>query len=227
MSAKSKSQQRDLPAPRVLGIDVGAPRKGFHAVAMGANLQVEPRHFGDVEALRDWALDLQPAAIAIDAPCAWSSEGRSRQAERELRLDGEKISCFSTPTEAVAGDRDFYRWVHHGIGLYRALEPHFALYRGEGRSQPMLLETFPHAVACALAGKLLRAHPKSPMRRGLLRQIGIREAELANIDFVDAALCAVAARAWSEESFQAFGNPAEGYIVIPKPIDNEVPHPNR
>jgi predicted nuclease with RNAse H fold len=224
MPPSAKPLPKTMDSPCMLGIDVGGPSKGFHAVAMGADHMVEPRHFDDVAALRDWALELQPAAIAIDAPCDWSSDGRSRQAERELCIGDEKISCFSTPTEAIAGDRSFYAWVHHGLKLYRTLEKHFPLYRDSVDPAPKIIETFPHAVACALAGKRLSAKHKSSVRRRVLKDLGIPEQDLPNIDFVDAALCAVAARSWHMDEYQAFGNPAEGFIVIPSSLS--IANPN-
>lgn len=223
----SSKHPKPMDTPCMLGIDVGGPRKGFHAVAMSVDGKLTIRHFDKVAAVRDWALELRPTAIAIDAPCNWSSEGRSRQAERELRIGQEKVSCFSTPTQALAGTRPFYGWVHHGLKLYRALNPHFPLYRGSKDQASGIIETFPHGVACALAGRRLNAKHKSSDRRALLNKLRIRESDLPNIDFVDAALCAVSARSWCEGKFQAFGNPSEGFIVVPRLTCHESPNTNR
>lgn len=197
-----------------LGIDVGGPRKGFHAVAMSGR-EFEPRSFGRVDELVKWARELKPLAIAIDAPCAWSADGRSRECERCLRIGEDRISCFSTPSEERAAGRGFYDWVRNGLALYQALAAHYPLYTGSQTSGPIMCETFPQAVACMLAGTKLSARRKSPVRRKVLRSAGYDPDGLSNIDLVDAALCAIAAKALQSGRFEAFGNAREGYIVTP------------
>lgn len=135
-----------------LGIDVGGPRKGFHAVAMSGRV-FEPRSFGRVDELVKWVRELKPLAIAIDAPCAWSDAGGSRECERRLRIGEDRISCFSTPSEERAVGRGFYDWVRNGLALYQALAAHYPLYTGSQTRGPVMCETFPQAVACMLAGR--------------------------------------------------------------------------
>ena len=79
----------------------------------------------------------------------------------------------------------------------------------------MCFETFPQAVACALAGEIVSAKYKSKVRRKLLSGIGIDTTSLPNIDFVDAALCAVAANYLLSGNVNAYGDMAEGFIVVP------------
>jgi hypothetical protein len=65
-------------APIVVGVDVGGPKKGFHAVAIRewdifdtfATL-----HAGEVVA---WCRRLGVSSVGIDAPCHWSRTGRAR-----------------------------------------------------------------------------------------------------------------------------------------------------
>jgi predicted RNase H-like nuclease len=76
-------------------------------------------------------------------------------------------------------------------------------------------ETFPHAVACALAGKKLSARDKRVDRRRLLGGAGIATDSLTNIDEVDAALCALTAHHFLAGTFKAYGDDVEGYIVVP------------
>ena len=54
-------------------------------------------------------------------------------------------------------------------------------------------ETFPHAIVCAFAGKVVPAKPKKSERRKALRGRGYDDSPLSNIDSIDAALCAVTA----------------------------------
>ena len=79
----------------------------------------------------------------------------------------------------------------------------------------MVFESFPHAVVCALAGRVVPTKPKATVRRAALRARGYDVTCLVNIDFVDAALCAVAAEAFLKGCVQCFGDEQEGFIVVP------------
>jgi len=158
-------------------------------------------------------------------------DGGSRQAERELEIDGDKIHCFSTPTRVRAeehleharqqGRSDFYGWVRNGMSLFHALADVWPLYRGECQF-PFSVETFPHAVACYLEGRRVARGVRA--RRQLLDRVlaGPISGQLGNADFVDAALCALAARAFGGQqggpgqTYRQFGNPQEGFIVVPR-----------
>ena len=201
----------------VVGIDVGGIKKGFHGVAMrdGKFIHVEK---GNLSTIVSWIDAQNPSVVAVDAPCKWSSdEGdwSSRRAERELSLFGEKISCFSTPSEKRAADRDFYRWVVNGQTLYHALESAYPLFLGKRIQIRTCVETFPHAVACALAGEIVSAKQKSTTRRRVLRASSYDPTPLVNIDFVDAGLCSIAAAAFHSGHYRAFGEQEEGFIVVP------------
>jgi len=197
-----------------VGIDVGGPRKGFHAVALRRR-QFDAAAFTELRELLKWIAYQKPAAIAIDAPCHWSIEGGSRECERTLRVADERISCFSTPTKKRAAGRPFYDWVRHGLRLYKALEAHYPIYKGGKPSAPLLCETFPQAVACMLAGRKVSARHKSRVRRQVLRDAGYEPVGLRNIDEVDAALCAITAAALVRGRFATFGRNEDGYIITP------------
>jgi len=204
-----------MPTPTVIGIDVGGPRRGFHAVALRRG-PFEARHFPDADGAAAWCRELDAQAVAVDAPCAWAVSGGSRLCERSLQAGGKVIQCFKTPTESRAGDRAFYGWVRNGMTLYHALDPHYRLYDGTTRSGPIMLETFPHAVVCALAGKVVPAKPKTATRRRqALCDQGLDDAPLRNIDFVDAALCALTAQRFLLGQTLDFGDATEGFIVVP------------
>lgn len=70
----------------------------------------------------------------------------------------------------------------------------------------------------ALAGRVVPARPKSTVRRQVLRDRGYDGSSLPNIDFVDAALCAVAADEFRKGRYKPYGDKAEGFIVVPSPI---------
>ena len=64
---------------RVLGIDVGASRKGLDLVVMDERRRpLRVRSKVTVEALGSLIDQAAPDAIAIDAPPAWAPQGRSR-----------------------------------------------------------------------------------------------------------------------------------------------------
>ncbi len=198
----------------MIGIDVGGPAKGFHVVAIcHAEIIGTLRSHSAVE-VAAWCLDRGSAVVAIDAPCLWRGVGRpARAAERQLAQDG--ISSFSTPTEAAARGHPFYTWMFSGMEIFRALATSHPLYLGQADPTNVTLETFPQAVACALAGQIVSAKEKNRGRRGLLTRAGIDESKLGNIDEVDAALCALAAQSFSQRSFHAYGDREGGYIVVP------------
>lgn len=202
------------PYPTVIGIDVGGYAKGFHSVAL-RNGRFEPHHFDETSKLAAWCQEQYAQVIAIDAPCAWASVGNSRLAERSLAIAGETIQCFKTPTRASAVGRAFYDWVFNGEKLYQSLIPSYRLFDGTNQRRGIILETFPHAVVCELRGEIVPARPKAATRRRILREQGYDDQNLGNIDFVDAALCALTAESCRVGCIRQFGNAMEGFIVVP------------
>ena len=109
---------------RVVGVDVGGRRKGFHAVAMDGTGFLARRQTSCVEQLAGWCREeIGARLVAVDAPCRWSAGDGARPAERELLAQG--IRCFLTPTRraAVAHPKDYYEWMLRGADLFRRLEP--------------------------------------------------------------------------------------------------------
>jgi len=201
--------------PVVVGIDVGGPRKGFHAVALRGGVYLEKFAALDAQSIVLWCYQLNAKVVGIDAPCRWSTIGKSRGAERELAAEG--ISCFSTPTRQSAENRDFYRWMLNGAELYEHLERDYQLFDGRNAALGQTcFETFPQAVACALAGRIVSAKQKRVVRRELLREARIETMPLANIDMVDAALCALTASHLLTGSIRTYGDVTEGFIVVPR-----------
>ncbi len=163
--------------------------------------------------IRDWCVAQRAAAVGVDAPCRWRAPGGGRAAERELARAG--ISAFATPTHEGAERSAFYRWMLNGAALYRELEAHFPLHDGAAGAGAVCFETFPQAVACALAGRILSARNKCVDRRSVLARAGVETHALRNIDYVDAALCAVAARHVCEGTFKSYGDASSGLIFVP------------
>jgi predicted nuclease with RNAse H fold len=201
--------------PIVAGIDVGSPRKGFHVVGLNGPT-VSKFSSADPIAAVAWCVEFGATVVAVDSPIAWSATGRARPAERALMKSG--IWCFSTPTQQIAHthSKNYFGWMLHGAALYKALREHFEIYSGtNGRQRPICFETFPHAATCALAGRVVRARDKSTLRRQLLEDADVCCDSLTNIDYVDAALCALTARRFAQGIFAEHGDPIEGFIVLP------------
>lgn len=198
----------------VIGIDVGGLRKGFHAVALRDGEYLEKFLAFDATSIFRWCQQIGAQAIGIDAPCRWSSSGRARIAERELAADG--IFAFATPCQEVAIHKPFYRWMLNGAKLFHIIEQHYPLFNGRNSaSGKVCFETFPHAIACILAGQIVSAKQKGIVRRNLLHGAGITISDLTNIDLVDAALCALAAHYLVADNFKNYGDTREGFIVVP------------
>lgn len=198
-----------------VGIDVGGPRKGFHAVALRDRHVVAMLSSDTPVEVAAWCRGQGASAIGIDAPSHWSLSGHARPCERQLGALG--FSLFSTPSRATGEVHPFYRWMLNGNALYTGLALDYRLY--DGRSplpRPLCFETFPQAIACALAGRTLSAKTKREDRRRLLEKAGIATESLTSIDQLDAALCAVAAQHVLAGSFTCVGEAAEGFILVPE-----------
>lgn len=202
------------PGPAVAGIDVGAPRKGYHAVILRGMDVIATFHSREPAVIAQWCAAQGSTVVAVDAPCRWRVPGSpARAAERELAAD--RIACFSTPTEARARGHAFYTWMLAGEALYNALAPFYPLYTGDARRSHVAMETFPQAVACALAGETVSAKDKLAIRTQLLVRAGLEVSFFKHIDDIDAALCALAAQHFVMNHYKAYGNADSGYIIVP------------
>lgn len=198
----------------VVGVDVGGPKKGFHAVALQDGQYREKLSTLIAEEVAAWCRRLKSSVVGIDAPCRWSLTGRARPCERALAAEG--LHTFATPSQAKGEAHRFYRWMVQGADLYRCLDPDYRLFDGQQSvSDQLCCETFPHAVACALARKTLSAGQKRADRSRLLREAEVSTEALTNIDWIDAALCALAAHHLVMGTFKTYGEVAEGFIVVP------------
>jgi predicted RNase H-like nuclease len=205
-------------SPVVVGIDVGGPKKGFHAVALEGGRFRDRRAATDIAKLVAWSVDtLRAAVVAVDAPCRWGLNAEGRLAERELMR--QRIWCFSTPARATARAHPtgYYDWMLRGEALYEALRAtHPVCVSWPARKSRYCFETFPHAITWHLRGGNADAKQKRTQRRELLRRHGIATEELTNMDWVDAALCAVTAHlAASRERLAVFGEAQTGLIIVP------------
>ena len=200
----------------VVGIDVGGMKEGFHAIALRAGV-FEKMTSTDPAEIVEWCLNHKAKVVAVDAPCGWSETGRSRQAERDLALAGRRIQCFMTPTraQALANTKGFFAWVFNGERLYQLLARNYPVFDGKRHAGPCSVETFPHGIVCCFSRKVVPAIPKVPSRRKALIDRGFDITPLTNIDFIDAGLCAVAAREFRQGRFASFGRKDEGFIVLP------------
>jgi predicted nuclease with RNAse H fold len=70
--------------PTVVGVDVGGPKKGFHAVASRKGDISDTCVTLDAGEVVAWCRRLGASSVGIDAPCQWSRTGRARPCEREL-----------------------------------------------------------------------------------------------------------------------------------------------
>jgi predicted nuclease with RNAse H fold len=202
-------------APIVVGVDVGGPKKGFHVVALREGHIFDTCVTLDAGEVVAWCRRLDASTVGIDAPCCWSYTGRARPCERALAA--ERVHAYATPSQSIGESHKFYRWMRNGAELFRLMTPYYRLFNGRmSESSPVCFETFPHAVACALAGRIVSAKHKCSDRRRLLREAGLSIDSLTNIDMVDAALCALTAQHLLNGTVKTYGEAAGGFIVVPK-----------
>jgi predicted nuclease with RNAse H fold len=214
LSLESYSKLSSL-SQTVVGVDVGGLKKGFHAVAIRDQKLFDKLTTHHPAAIVEWCRTLNVSVVGIDAPCNWSLTGRSRCCEQQLARAG--INAFATPSQAIGEVHAFYGWMLNGAKLFRLLSPNYQLFDGRQSALGTLcFETFPHAVACALAGRTLSAKQKRSDRRRLLSDAGLAIDFLKNIDEIDAALCALTAHHLSVGTFRTYGDNVEGFIVVPQ-----------
>ena len=204
-------------APAVAGIDVGADKKLCNLVIL--------RGTSVVASLVRVAPEEVPAicrghgvlVVAVDAPSRWRAGEPARQAERDMARAG--VSSFSTPTQAQAerSESGFFDWMFFGMRVYAALAhdyPVLATPRHVGGR--VCIETFPHAITCALLGiEVASAKLKSVQRKALLDTLKIDTSVLKSVDARDATLCAVAAQFLLRGKTRTYGDAAGGYIHVP------------
>lgn len=201
----------------VAGIDVGGAKKGAHLVILREAQVVEATPFkGTPDQMLRLCVDWNVDAVGIDAPCRWATKAGRRAAESALAR--QQIALFSTPTRELAGSNRFYEWMLSGELIYATFcDTYPLLTAASTRSSRVCFETFPHAITCAMLGiDVASARMKRIQRRGILENAGIDTSALKSIDDIDAALCAVTARLWSEGKTVAFGDEPGGYIVVPE-----------
>lgn len=205
-----------------IGIDVGGLRSGYHAVALHSDSS--PTRFATRDPLEmaDWCRSLNASVIAVDAPCLWAVEGKSRLAERQIYA--HKIHSYYTPTADIAVGRGFYDWVRNGMRLYSELTKIYPLYNTAApASAPCVFETFPHAVTCALMGRVVSAKNKRGDRELILANAGINFSTRVSQDTLDAALCALTARHYAQGSVTAYGEDSSGWIIVPASSTGQEP----
>ncbi len=221
LQAPIAKHSSDATTVIAVGIDVGGPRKGFHAVALRNGAYAGDLASAEVQEVADWCRTVAPASvIAIDAPCRWSTHGRARPCERELMQKG--IWCFSSPSHQKAHTPHrtcYYDWMLRGEELYQALDATHPLLSALPLTGNACFETFPHAITWHLRGGNANARAKRSQRRALLAQAGVDPAPFTNIDLVDAALCALTAHHLaSGRPCTGYGEASTGLIVVPAEV---------
>lgn len=110
----------------------------------------------------------------------------------------------------------FFDWMLAGERLYLALAATHPLLGPRSRSgTSACFETYPHAAACRLAGHPLDVRRKRADRLEVLAAAGIDGKGLRSQDAIDAAICALVARAVSSGQAEALGDAGDGLIHLP------------
>jgi len=199
--------------PVVVGIDVGASKKGFHLVALRGSeiLGTLATKYPDEAA--QWCKIRAAEFVGVDAPCAWCNPLQPRMSENILRRMG--YTLYATPTREAALQNPAFAWMLNGERLYGSLRKLFPLFNSSDDKPPFCFETYPYVASCAYAGRKLRAGDKDRDRRQILKSGGVDETILRNGDFVDAGICALVAISVAIDNATARGDVGDGYIVTP------------
>lgn len=200
--------------PIVVGIDVGEAKKGFHLVAL-RDIFVGKIKTSDPREAVEWCLSVGAKIVGVDAPSGWCNDTKPGRREAEEILARQGYSSFPTPRREVALTNPINAWMLNGERLYIALRDEFPLFDGKVPSGRFCFETYPYVASCGLAGRRLEAKNKRRDRRDIIRSAGIDDKVLTNGDYLDAAICAMAACSVAIDYAAMCGNPEEGFIVAP------------
>lgn len=107
------------------GVDVGGPRKGFHAAAVSDSAVVGLAALADAGDVVDWLRGLPhvEGPVAVDAPCALAPPGARSRPDEVAFLARGICALFPTPSpETLAARTDsYYSWIENGLALYAGL----------------------------------------------------------------------------------------------------------
>jgi predicted nuclease with RNAse H fold len=212
----------------VCGVDVGSLRTPAYAAWLdGCSFERETYVPTPERPLPDRYV---PSAFALDAPQGLPRPGRTRRAADV----GAKTPTSVLPAErsAVASMLAYGPFVDAGLTIFwEANARGLACVPGLGGAGPPLLETYPRFVIRTLwPGFAIPSKRKEPRRYvdelwPRLQELGLAGPEPVRHDEIDALLCALAGRAWTEGAALEVGEPPEadraggvireGYIVVP------------
>jgi predicted nuclease with RNAse H fold len=192
---------RRLPSGELwLGVDVGAPRKGFDVALVDKDTLVKLRGRQTVADIVKLADTHMPLVTAIDSPRSCAPDGHTSRAD-ERALSRAVCGIRWTPDLAQVHDgSDYYAWIRHGLELFSALAT-----RGHST-----IEVFPTASWTRWCGPRGTASRARWSRRGV-EQLGLAGLPTStNQDQRDAIAAAVTAREHTQGLTDAIGE-----IVVP------------
>jgi predicted nuclease with RNAse H fold len=187
-----------------VGVDIGGPRKGFHACAVrGREVVAGPERLADVATAVAWVIAHEPSAVALDSPRSCAPPGESSRAD-ERALNREVCAIRWTPERSRLAGNPSYEWVEHGLELYAALA-------AAGIDPTRLIEVFPTAAWTIWSG------PRAGRPRSAWSAAALADLDLAGLparrlsqDDRDAVGAALVAQLHTEGRTRAFGE-----IIVP------------
>lgn len=202
-----------------IGVDVGAPRKGFD-VAVYRDGAIESFHKfkggNQVPALVEMIHSLGSKVVAIDSPQNWAPVEKSRPCERAFVKMGICGIRF-TPNRRTAdsSSNGYYGWIFNGMKLWEALDP--AASKGA-----KVIEVFPTAAWTVWFGSR-GTRRRAAWSERCLKGLDIELPEVRrNQDKRDAVAAALTACEYSNGEAEAVSdgddrhpNSAESGIVLP------------
>jgi predicted nuclease with RNAse H fold len=186
------------------GVDVGGPRKGFHAAVVDERGVVAgPLRLPSVPDAVTWLAAHRPALTAVDSPMG-PAPAPLRWRACEVNVRRSVCGIRWTPSQAaLAANRTYYGWILHGLELYEAL-------RAEGLAA---IECFPTAAFTRWAGTRPAGTSRAAWTRRALDRLGLENVPpRTGQDGRDALAAAVTARLHARGLTESFGE-----IVVPLP----------
>jgi predicted nuclease with RNAse H fold len=183
----------------VIGIDVGARRKGFDAALLDDREVAALIRGLDREAVVELVSMHEPALVAVDGPRSCAPEGQSTR-ECERGLNTSICGIRWTPDRKRVHAEPYFAWIVEGLALYAAL----------AAADVPVIEVFPTASWTRWHG------PRGPLtraawtRHGLARLCLTGLPERTNQDQRDAIAAAMTAQQHTRGLTQQIGE-----IVVP------------
>lgn len=186
-----------------VGVDVGAPRKGFHVAFLRSDDSVDVVAIATLDQAEKAIRSQAPKVVAVDSPISTAPSGETAR-RCELMLNKRICGIRWTPDAEKVGDETnpYYEWIRNGLRLYERL------------AGLPVVECFPTASFTRWGGRRAGS-TRSAWSQRVLESLPVQlPRRRLSQDDRDAIAAALTARAWARGEAERIGD-----IVVPLQAD--------